>query len=189
MDLILILCCDALINPFYSMVETAKPEYKFSLRLLCVLAGLTAGGTIAQAIGCVAAYLLLEDSQAGGMLAHLIMQHLSYYYLGLAFIVLSLSNLLIKKGLNQLKSIRIPSLILIGSVSIASYLLIPRMDYLRETALQDGMPVMLSPFATYFVILNSLTFLLLCAQIYSSVLLAWRLSDVHSSEVRSESRN
>jgi hypothetical protein len=49
------------------------------------------------------------------------------------------------------------------------------MDYLRETALLDGMPVMLSPFADYFLILNSLTFLLLVTQIFFSVVMAWRL--------------
>lgn len=184
-----ILCCDALINPFYPMVEVSAPEYKLSLRLLRILSGLTAGGAIGQAVGCMAAYLLLEDSQAGGMLAHLLMQHLSYYFLGTAFIVLSLSNLLIKKGLIQLKVIRLPSLTLIACVSVASFLLIPRMDYLRETALQDGMPIMLSPFANYFVILNSLTLLLLCAQIYSSMALAWQLSDIHLAKVRSEARN
>jgi len=85
---------------------------------------------------------------------------------------------LIKRGISQLKVVRLPSLILIVAVGVASFLLIPRMDYLRETALQDGMPVMLSPFANYFVIVNSLTFILLCIQIFSSALVAWRLSNI-----------
>jgi hypothetical protein len=55
------------------------------------------------------------------------------------------------------------------------------MDYLRETALLDGMPVMLSSFANYFLILNSLTFLLLGLQILSSTLIAWRLSEYGST--------
>jgi len=67
-------------------------------------------------------------------------------------------------------------LILIVSVAGASFLLIPRMDYLRETALADGMPVMLSPFANYFAILNSMTLVALFAQIFSSALIALRLS-------------
>ena len=167
-----IFCCSALINPFYPMVEAPHTQYYLTLRLLSLLASLIAGGTLAQALGWLAAYLLMEDAQAGGMLAHLVMQHLSYYFLGCAFVILSLSNLLIKRGMSALKKIRLPSLILIACVAIASFLFIPRMDYLRETALQDGMPVMLSPFAHYFVMLNSLTFLLLCAQIFSSTLLA-----------------
>jgi len=39
------------------------------------------------------------------------------------------------------------------------------------------MPVMLSPFANDFVMLNSTAFLLLCAQLFSSALVAWRLND------------
>jgi len=135
-----------------------------------------AGTIFIQALGCLAAYLLMIDSQAAGMLAHLLMQNLSYYFLGCTFIILSLSNLLIKRGISQLKRVRWPLLILVVSVATASFLLIPRIDHLRETALEEGMPVMLSPFANYFVILNSIVFLLLCAQIFCGALVAWRLA-------------
>ncbi|ANJ00255.1 hypothetical protein A8O14_09275 [Polynucleobacter wuianus] len=181
MKLIQTLCCSALINPFYPMVEASESQYTFSCRLLCFLACLMAGAIIAQALGCLATYLAMEDSQAAGMMAHLLIQHLSYYFLGCGFVILSLSNILIKRGLSQLKVIRLPSLILIVSVSVASFLLIPRMDYLRATALLDGMPVMLSPFASYFAILNGITFFLLCVQIFSSLLIAWSLSDNQST--------
>lgn len=163
------------------MVEVLKNQYPLSCRLLLLLACLTAGGVIAQTLGCLSAYLIMEDLQAGGMIAHLLIQQLSYYFLGCTFIILSLSNILIRRGLSMLKAIRLPSLILIVCLAVASFLLIPRMDYLRETALQDGMPVMHSPFANYFVILNSLTFLLVCIQIFSSALIVWRLSQHQST--------
>ncbi len=178
MKLISAFCCSALINPFYPMVEAPSTQYRLSLRLLQFLASF-----IAQALGCVTVYLLMEDSQAAGMMAHLLMQHLSYYFLGCAFVILSFSNILIRRGIFQLKVIRLPSLTFIVCVAVASFLLIPRMDYLRETALQDGMPVMLSPFANYFTILNSITFLLLCTQIFSSGLMAWRLSDRQLTQI------
>lgn len=181
MKLIPISCCNALINPFCPMVEVSNSQYFLTLRLLCLLSYLLAGGILAQALGCLSPHLLMEDSQAAGMMANLLMQHLSYYFLGCAFVILSLSNILIKRGLHQLKQIRLPSLILMLAVAVASYLLIPRMDYLRETALQDGMPVMVSPFANYFVMLNSITLLMLCIQIFSSILIAWRLSTRESS--------
>jgi hypothetical protein len=146
-----------------------------------MIAFILAGGILAQLFSCIAVYFSIYDSQAAGMLAHLLIQNLSYYFLGGTFIIMSLSNILIKRGLSHLSVIRIPSLTLILTIATASFLLIPRMDYLRETALQDGMPVMLSPFAGYFVILNSLTFLLLCTQIFSSTLILWRLSDTQSS--------
>lgn len=165
------------------MVEEPSTHYPISLRCLEILGYLMAGATLAQALGCIAAHLSMEDSQAAGMLADLLMQHLSYYFLGCAFLILSLSNLLIKRGTKQLKGVRLPSLCLIFSVAFTSYLLIPRMDYLRETALQDGMPVMLSPFANYFFILKSLGYFLLCVQIFSCVIMAWRLSNARSPQM------
>lgn len=162
------------------MIEVPKSQYLLPYRLIRLLAYLLAGASLVQALGCLTAYLLMIDSQAAGMMAHLLMQHLSYYFLGCTFIILSLSNILIKRGISELKGIRWPSLMLAVSVAAASFLLIPRIDYLRDTALDDGMPVMLSPFANYFVILNSIVFLLLCAQIFCSALVARRLNDAQS---------
>ena len=158
------------------MVEATKTRYPLACRLLRLIAYILAGGVLTQAFSCLASYYLIYDSQAAGMLAHLLIQHLSYYFLGGTFVILSLSNVLIKKGLSSLTSIRIPSLALILVIAATSFLLIPRMDYLRETALLDGMPVMLSPFAHYFLILNSLTLVFLIVQIALSVSIVWRLS-------------
>jgi hypothetical protein len=180
MKLIPALCCNALFNPIKFMVEPSQIQYPLACQLLRFIAYLLAGGMIAQFFSCLIAYFLIGDSQAAGMVAQLLVQHLSYYFLGCTFIILSLSNLLIKRGLSQLKRVRWPLLILVVAVATASFLLIPRMDYLRETALADGMPVMLSPFANYFVILNSIVFLLLCAQIFCSALVARRLNDTQS---------
>ena len=174
------LYCSVLISRFYLMIEVHNSPYLLPCRLLRLLAYLMAGAIVFQALACLSLYLLMVNSQAAGMLAHLLMQNLSYYFLGCTFVILSLSNILIKRGVSQLKTVRLPSLILVVSVATASFLLIPRMDYLRETALGDGMPVMLSPFANYFFILNSIVFLLLCAQIFSGAIIAWRLSDTQS---------
>lgn len=159
------------------MVEVTKTQYPLSHRLLRFLASILTGGMIAQPICCLTAYLLINDSQAAGMVGHLVIQHLSYYFLGCAFAILSIANILIKRGACYLKNIRLPALIVMIAIATVSFLLIPRMDYLRETALIDGMPVMLSPFANYFQILNVLVMLLLTIQLFSSALVAWRLSD------------
>ncbi|QWD90402.1 hypothetical protein FD973_08945 [Polynucleobacter sp. MWH-Braz-FAM2G] len=150
-------------------------QYTLVIRLLRLLTSLLTGGIIAESISCLATYFLINDSQVAGMVSHLLMQHLSYYFLGSAFVILSLGNILIKRGENSLRMLRMPSLILILTIAGSNFLLIPRMDYLRETALLDGMPVMLSPFANYFQILNSLVLLFLLIQITTSILLAWRL--------------
>lgn len=163
------------------MVEVTKHQYLLTHRLLRSLAYILAGGMAAQILCCIAAYLLIYDSQAAGMVGHLVIQHLSYYFLGCAFAILSIANILIKRGVAPLRRIRLLALILILTIAIVSFLLIPRMDFLRETALIDGMPVMLSPFAGYFQILNALAILLLVVQFFSSALVAWRLSDRQSS--------
>lgn len=159
------------------MVEIIRPRYPLAHRLLRFLAYILAGGIVAQIISCLVAYLLIHDSQAAGMVAHILIQDLSYYFLGCAFVILSIANVLIKRGERLHKNIRLPLLIQMMAVAAASFLLIPRMDYLRETALIDGMPVMLSPLANYFQILNVMVMLLLLMQIISSALVAWRLAD------------
>ena len=165
------------------MVDTTQTPYPLTTRLLRWIAYILAGGTLIQALACAMMFFFIFDSQAAGMKADLLVQHLSYYFLGGTFMLLSVSNVLIKRGLFQLKTIRIPTLVFMLDIAFTNFLLIPRRDYLRETALHDGMPVMLSPFANYFLILNCLTLLLLMTQIYLSSLTAWRLSRLTSSQV------
>lgn len=165
---------------FDPMIQVLKSQYLLPCRLLRLLAYLMVSAVIAQALGCLTAYLLMQDSQAAGMMAHLLIEQLSYYFLGCALVILSLSNILIKRGVAQLKAVRLPSLIFIVSVAVASFLLIPRMDYLRETALEAGMPVRLSSFANEFFMLDGIAFLLLCAQIFFSAQVARRLRHLQS---------
>jgi len=165
------------------MVEAISTQHPFANRLIRLIAYLLAGGIIAQFLSCLGAYILIGDTQASGMVAHLLIQHLSNYFLGGAFIILSLANILIGRGLAGLKKIRMPALMLILATGVSSILLIPRMDYLRETALLDGMPIMLSPFANYFVILNSLTIALVIMQMICSGLMAWGLSNPQLTQV------
>ena len=163
------------------MVEITRPQHPLTHRLLRFLACILAGGFISQAISCLAAYLSISDSQAAGMVAHIVVQQLSYYFLGCAFAILSIANILIKRGSSPLKNIRLLLLILMMAVAVVSFLLIPRMDYLRETALIDGMPVMLSPFANYFQVLNILVLMLLLTQIIAGILVAWCLTKSEST--------
>ena len=158
------------------MAVATNTAHPFACRLLRLIAYLLAGGLFAQAFACAVIYFSIYDSQAAGMLAHLLIQYLSNCFLGASFIILSVSNILIKRGLSDVKVVRIPSLALMLAIATTSFLIIPRMEYLRETALLDGMPVMLSPFASYFSILNTLTLLLIATQIFYSSLIAWRLS-------------
>jgi uncharacterized membrane protein YozB (DUF420 family) len=135
---------------------------------------LLGGGLIAQLLSVIVVRIASSDIQAGGMLADIITQYLANYFLGIAFIVLSVSNLLIKRGLMEYKRLRLPTIILAASTAIVAFMLIPRMDYLRETALQDGLPVLYAPSAAYFITLSALSTSLLLIQLASGGVLLWR---------------
>ena len=138
---------------------------------LCLLLG---GGLLGQLLSIIVVRIASSDIQAGGMLADIITQYLANYFLGIAFIVLSVSNLLIKRGLMEYKRLRLPTIALAISTAIVVFMLIPRMDYLRETALLDGLPVLYSASAAYFTTLAALVTSLLFIQLVSGGMLVWR---------------
>ena len=138
---------------------------------LCLVLG---GGLVAQLGSAIVVRIASTDIQAGGMLADIITQHLANYVLGIAFIVLSVSNLLIKRGLVQYKQLRLPTIVLATSTAVMAFMLIPRMDYLRETALLDGLPILFAPTAAYFITLSALSNSLMLLQLASAGVLLWR---------------
>lgn len=153
--------------------ETINP-YSTARRLITCLCLLLGGGLVAQLLSIIVMRIASSDIQAGGMLADIITQYLANYFLGIAFIVLSVSNLLIKRGLVEYKRLRLPTIILAASTAIVAFMLIPRMDYLRETALLDGLPILYAPSAAYFITLSALSTSLLLIQLASGGVLLWR---------------
>ena len=149
-------------------------QYPATRRFITCLCLLLGGGLVAQLLSIIVVRIASSDIQAGGMLADIITQYLANYFLGIAFIVLSVSNLLIKRGLVQYKALRLPTIILAASTAIVTFMLIPRMDYLRETALQDGLPILFAPTASYFITLSALTNSLILIQLASGGVLLWR---------------
>ena len=159
-----------------NLINTAEPAnlYRSTQRFISCLCLLLGGGLIAQLLSIIVVRIASSDIQAGGMLADIITQYLANYFLGIAFLVLSVSNLLIKRGLVEYKRLRLPTIILAASTAIVAFMLIPRMDYLRETALQDGLPVLYAPSATYFITLSALSISLILVQLASGGVLLWR---------------
>ena len=156
-----------------SAAKSGDP-YSATRRLITCLCLLLGGGLLGQLLSMIVVRIASSDIQAGGMLADIITQYLANYFLGIAFVVLSVSNLLIKRGLVEYKRLRLPTIVLAISTSIVAFMLIPRMDYLRETALQDGLPVLFSDSATYFTTLAALATSLLLIQSASGGVLVWR---------------
>jgi hypothetical protein len=160
--------------PVPSNATETLNQYSSTQRLISFLCLLLGGSLVAQLLCIVVVRIASSDIQAGGMLADIITQYLANYFLGIAFIILSVSNLLIKRGLAEYKRLRLPTIILASSTAIVAFMLIPRMDYLRETALLDGLPVLFAPSAAYFTTLSALSISLLLIQLASGGVLLWR---------------
>ena len=156
-------------------LNAVNPDpYSATHRFMTCLCLLLGGSLLGQLLSIIVVRIASSDIQAGGMLADIITQYLANYFLGIAFIVLSVSNLLIKRGLGEYKRLRLPAIVLAISTAIVAFMLIPRMDYLRETALQDGLPVLFSDSAAYFTTLAALATSLLFIQLVSGGMLVWR---------------
>ena len=162
--------------PQPTSINAAKSgsPYSATQRFITCLCLLLGGGLLGQLLSLIVVRIASTDIQAGGMLADIITQYLANYFLGIAFIVLSVSNLLIKRGLVEYKRLRLPTIVLAISTAIVAFMLIPRMDYLRETALLDGLPVLYSASAGYFTTLAALATSLLLIQLASGGVLIWR---------------
>ena len=162
--------------PQPTSINAAKSgdPYSATRRFITCLCLLLGGGLLGQLLSMIVVRIASTDIQAGGMLADIITQYLANYFLGIAFVVLSVSNLLIKRGLVEYKRLRLPTIVLAISTAIVAFMLIPRMDYLRETALQDGLPVLFSDSAAYFTTLAALATSLLLIQLASGGVLVWR---------------
>ena len=158
---------------FINAAKSGDP-YSATRRFITCLCLLLGGGLLGQLLSLIVVRITSSDIQAGGMLADIITQYLANYFLGIAFIVLSVSNLLIKRGLEEYKRLRLPTIVLAISTAIVAFMLIPRMDYLRETALLDGLPVLYSGSAGYFTTLAALATSLLLIQLASGGVLVWR---------------
>jgi hypothetical protein len=158
---------------FINAAKSGDP-YSATPRFITCLCLLLGGGLLGQLLSLIVVRIASSDIQAGGMLADIITQYLANYFLGIAFIVLSVSNLLIKRGLVEYKRLRLPTIVLAISTAIVAFMLIPRMDYLRETALLDGLPVLYSDSAGYFTTLAALATSLLLVQLASGGVLVWR---------------
>lgn len=163
------------LNPTNKPTSTESPEqHRAANRVITCLCLLLGGGLLGQVLSIIVVRIASTDIQAGGMLADIITQHLANVILGIAFVVLSVSNLLIKRGLVEYKRLRLPAIILAASTAIVAFVLIPRMDYLREAALQDGLPVLYSASAAYFTTLAAMATSLLLIQLASGGVLLWR---------------
>jgi hypothetical protein len=118
----------------------------------------------------------MTDRQAAGMVAGSIFKLEAYLSLTVCICLMVLANLLVNRGLHQFRSIRWILLAMLLCSIAAAFIFIPWMNTLRDDALAQGMPVMLSPSATLFGRLHGASSIVFMLQSALGIFLVWRLS-------------
>jgi hypothetical protein len=151
--------------------------YMGAQRLFILVAGLWVGSLLTVGyLVAPAIFSTMTDRQAAGMVAVSIFKLEAYLSLTVCICLMVLANLLVNRGLYQFRTIRWILLAMLLCSIAAAFILIPWMNALRDDALVQGMPVMLSPSATLFGRLHGASSILFMLQSALGIFLVWRLS-------------
>ena len=152
-------------------------SYASAQRLFMVLGSLWVGSLLT--VGYLVAPTIFSqslDRQAAGMIAGAIFRVEAYVSLVFSVALLVFANLLVNRGLNQFRFIRWVLLGMLACTLCATFIFIPWLEMIRDQALQQGMPVMLSSSATLFSRLHGVSSILFLCQSLLGLILVWRLS-------------
>jgi hypothetical protein len=146
-------------------------------RLFVLIAGLWVGSLLAVGyLVAPAIFSTLTDRQVAGMVAGNIFKLEAYLSLIVCIGLMVLANLLVSRGLNQFKFVRWLLLFMLLCSLAAVFIFMPWMNTLRDSALAQGMPVMLSPSATVFARLHGASSVVYTLQSLLGIALVWRLT-------------
>ena len=159
------------------MKTLEAPNYWGAQRIFILIAGLWVGSLLSAGyLVAPAIFSTMTDRQAAGMVAGSIFKLEAYLSVIVCIGLMVLANLLVNRGLNQFRFIRWLLLAMLLCSLAATLILIPWMNTLRDNALAEGMPVMLSPSATLFGQLHGASSVLYLLQSILGVYLVWLLS-------------
>lgn len=153
------------------------PNHDGAQRLFILIAGLWVGSLLTVGyLVAPAIFSIMTDRQAAGMVAGSIFRLEAYLSLIVCIGLMVLANLLVNRGLNQFRFIRWLLLAMLLCSIAAAFIFIPWMNALRDDALLQGMPVILSPSATLFGRLHGASSILFMLQSFLGIFLVWRLT-------------
>jgi hypothetical protein len=159
------------------MQTLETPNHLGAQRLFILIAGLWVGSLLTVGyLVAPAIFSTMTDRQAAGMVAGSIFRIEAYLSLIVCIGLMVLSNLLVNRGLNQFRLIRWILLAMLLCSVAAAFIFIPWMNTLRDNALAQGMPVMVSPSATLFGRLHGVSSILFMLQSLLGIYLVWRLT-------------
>ena len=159
------------------MQNATAPTHPGAQRLFILIAGLWVGSILAVGyLVAPAIFNTLTDRQVAGMVAGSVFKAEAYLSIIICIALMVLANLLVTRGLAQYKIIRLILLGMLICAAAASFVMIPWLDTLRDQALLEGMPVMLSPSADLFRALHGVSSILFLLQSALGIYLVWRLT-------------
>lgn len=147
-------------------------------RLFILVAGLWVGSLLTTGyLVAPTIFNTLTDRQVAGMVAGSIFRVEALLSTVVCIALMVLANLLVNRGLAQYRLIRWILLAMLLCSVAASLVFIPWMNTLRDEALLQGMPVMLSPSANIFAKLHGASSIVFLIQSTLGIYLIWRLSN------------
>ena len=159
------------------MQTLETPNHLGAQRLFILIAGLWVGSLLTVGyLVAPAIFSTMTDRQAAGMVAGSIFRIEAYLSLIVCIGLMVLSNLLVNRGLSQFRLIRWILLAMLLCSVAAAFIFIPWMNTLRDNALAQGMPVMVSPSATLFGRLHGVSSILFMLQSLLGIFLVWLLT-------------
>jgi len=157
--------------------NVTAPTHTGAQRLFILIGGLWVGSILTVGyLVAPAIFNTLTDRQVAGMVAGSVFKAEAYLSIIICIALMVLANLLVTRGLAQYKIIRLILLGMLICAAAASFVMIPWLDTLRDQALLEGMPVMLSPSADLFRTLHGVSSILFLLQSALGIYLVWRLT-------------
>lgn len=152
-------------------------SYLGAQRIFILIAGLWVGSLLTVGyLVAPAIFSTMTDRQAAGMVAGSIFRLEAYLSMIVCIGLMVLANLLVNRSLHQFKIIRWLLLAMLFCSVAAAFVFIPWMNAIRDNALAQGMPVMLSPSAILFGRLHGASSILFTIQSVLGIFLVWRLT-------------
>lgn len=159
------------------MVTISSSRHLGAQRLFILIAGLWVGSLLTTGyLVAPTIFNTLTDRQVAGMVAGNIFRVEALLSTLVCIALMVLANLLVNRGLAQYRLIRWLLLAMLLCSLAASFIFIPWMNTLRDEALLQGMPVMLSPSASIFAKLHGASSIVFLFQSALGIYLIWRLT-------------
>jgi len=121
-------------------------------------------------------FVTLSDPQVAGMVASALFRVEGIVSMTASVGLIVFANLLVKRGCEHYRNIRWFLLLMLICSAVSAFIFEPMMDSLREEALSQGFPVMLSPLAEAFSRLHTYASILYMLQSLIGLALLWRFT-------------